>query len=294
MKRFITLFLIGLTVLLWMQCGQAGKDKTNDPIATTIFPVYDWTRELLNSESGIINILPQGANPHHFEPSPQTIRDLQNVRLFIGIDREFDGWVESLLPDHVQVVYLAESLENDTKESHEMHHHNPHYWLSVRKAKVMVEALSTALKESHAASQDSIDFYAARYLSRLDTLDQTIRTLLKDLPNKSFIQWHPAWNYFAEDYGLSVAGTLSHGHGDSPSIKEIQDLVNLAKKEKIRLVVQGLFEEQQITQVFARETQATLLTLDTMGNPDVEEESTYIKMMNQNARLFAEALQEQP
>ena len=291
MKRII-LFVSSLLLLIGLQCSRPASTTGEATIATSIFPVYDWSRILLGSQANIINILPPGANPHHFEPTPGVARQLQHVRLFIGMDPHLDGWVSPLLPKGVQIVYLSKVFEQ-TNDSH-YHDDNPHYWLSVKNARAMVEALSQTLCNHDPEQCDTITSRTSVYLEKLNQVDSDIAALFNGLKNRTFFQWHAAWNYFAEDYNLTIAGTLSQGHGDTPSIKKLANLISLAKSQSISVVVQGLHEQHSETALFAKETNAFLLTLDTLGNPEVESKSSYVRLMKQNASILANGLRQKP
>jgi len=286
LKKMITLLLASVI----FSCQQA-PESSDKIIATSIFPIYDWTRILIQDESQIINILPEGANPHHFEPTPRTIRRLQTVQLFIGIDPHFDGWVESLLPEETTVIYLGQIFGHHHEEGQNHHHHddheNPHHWLSIQKSKRMIHKLAEVLKKSLSEQSDSIDIQLNQYSAALDELDEEINQHFENVQNRSFVQWHPAWNDFADDYGLNIVGTLSYGHGDTPSLKKMQILINDVKKQNTSVVVQGLHESQTAS-IFAKETNSRLVTLHTISS---QKDTSYINMMRSNAQALAQGLQ---
>ena len=128
------------------------------------------------------------------------------------------------------------------------------------------------------------------YLQELDDLDYRIQEIFKTAKNKKFIQWHPAWNFFAEDYGLDIIGSIEKGHGYEPSIKEFKTLIDKAVSEKVKVIVLGLSIESKATETLSREIDGVVVRLDSIGDPMVKEKSTYIKLMYHNAELLAEAL----
>ena len=158
----------------------------------------------------------------------------------------------------------------------------------------MVEALSQTLCNANPEQCDSITSRTTTYLDELDQIDTDIAAMFHDLKNRTFFQWHAAWDYFAEDYDLAIAGTLSQAHGDTPSIKKLTSLINIAKNHGISVVVQGLHEQHPETVLFAKETNAVLLTLDTLGNPEIASKSSYIRLMKQNASMLANGLRQKP
>jgi zinc transport system substrate-binding protein len=108
--------------------------------------------------------------------------------------------------------------------------------------------------------------------------------------NKSFIQWHEAWNYFAADYGLAVIGTVQREGSDKASVRSIKEIVDRAKKDNVSVIVVGLSAEAKAARVLAREISGTIVPLDGTGAPDESERSDYLKLMRYNAKTLADAM----
>jgi zinc transport system substrate-binding protein len=136
----------------------------------------------------------------------------------------------------------------------------------------------------------SFDENSADFKTRLRSLDEEIADLFSDVGFHSIIQWHPAWEEFAVDYGLEIAGTVELGHGDTPSVKEFQQLVKTAKQKDVGVIVIGLNVRSQAVESLARETGASILRLDTIGDPADDDRDSYIELMRQNAHLLAGSL----
>ncbi len=130
------------------------------------------------------------------------------------------------------------------------------------------------------------------YLQELHQLDQKILNLFEPIKNKKFIQWHPAWNFFAKDYGLEITATIEHGHGDKPSVRNIKNIIELAKIENVKIIVTGLRQQNKEAELLAKEIDAKLILLDTIGNPEDQYKSSYLRLMYDNARILAEALKQ--
>ena len=128
--------------------------------------------------------------------------------------------------------------------------------------------------------------------TELAQLDSEIESALSQVATRSFIQWHPAWDYFADDYGLKIIGTLEQGHGDEPSVKDMNDLVRKGRRGDVKTIIIGLGVESKAAQALAREISGRIVRLDTMGDPENPKKSSYIAMMKDNVRLLAAALNE--
>ncbi|KQC12688.1 MAG: hypothetical protein APR63_02290 [Desulfuromonas sp. SDB] len=273
-------------LLLAVGCSQIGSPPDDDRlvIATSIFPVYDMVHNITGDSVEVIYIIPPGANPHIFEPSPDEVIVLSRVDIYLGIDPDFDGWVEQFLPSHVENFYLSDScLDVDA-------HRNPHIWLSLNHARTIVIFVEKIVSEKDSMRKYFYQGNLQEYLSEIEDLNNQAELLFTDIENNKFIQWHPAWDYLASDYNLKIIGTIESGHGDQPSISQMEDLIEQAKENQVKLVVIGLNMENPVAQTLADEIGGRLIRLDAIGDPEDEQRSTYLKTMKFNLTTLYEAL----
>ncbi|MBN2028966.1 zinc ABC transporter substrate-binding protein [bacterium] len=261
-------------------------------VATSIFPIYDITQHITGREADVFFMIPIHANPHTYQPVPSTVNQLRNSDLFIGVHRDLDGWIEDFLSESTVVVYLNEEMGEDTSHYRDpslQKYENPHLWLTVKGAEACTQIIATQL-----ASQDTVNrsIYlkqSQNYLQELDILDQRLSRLFETVQTKKMIQWHPAWDYFAEDYGLEIIGTIEHGHGDEPSLKAFQELIEIAKAQNVKTVVIGLTAQSSTVETLVKEINGSLIRLDSIGDPYDPKKSSYIKLMEYNAIQLAES-----
>ena len=297
MSKTKWIIIIFVVLLILMSCSRPTAQSDKTQIATSIFPIYDMARNIVGNTADVFFVVPVGANPHTYEPVPSEVQSMQRVDAFIGIHPEFDGWMRDHIPSSARVLFLQEKLDtheleegaHPSLEGKDDHNHNPHIWLSVRNAKVIVSQITEIMTELDAENRDYYQRQAQEYLGLLGQLDVEIDGLWKDIEHKKFIQWHPAWDYFADDYGLEIVGTIEHGHGDRPSVKEFKTLVDEARRKHVKVVVIGLNLESSATEALVEEIAGKLVRLDTIGNPDDEDRNSYIKLMRHNGRMLAGA-----
>lgn len=182
------------------------------------------------------------------------------------------------------------SHHHGDEHDHDDHVENPHLWLSVRKTRQLLKQVTGILQKNYPEFSPSFQENAKTYDAKLVQLDESIESMLSNLKRRSFIQWHPAWDYFAEDYDLNILGTLEQGHGDEPSVKDMNDLVQKAKLENVKTIVIGLGVESKAAVALAKEISGEIIQLDTMGDPENPVKSNYIALMKENVRLLVEAL----
>ncbi len=293
MKRMFIFWML----LIFSGCHQKQAPHTDGQlrIAVSIFPIQNILEKIAGDRASVFHLVPYDANPHTYEPPPSIVRDLAGVDLFVGVHPEFDGWVTRYLPPKTPILYFlsqnADSIDSGA-EIHARHHQpeNPHFWLSLRKVRSAIPMLIQQLDVQDSLSREIFHRNATDFIHNLDTLDAYIRSFFVDIPNRKFIQWHPAWNDFAEDYGLEIIGTIEHGHGDEPSVRSFGGLIEKARSENVRVVVVDLNVESRAAEALVREIDGVLLRLDVIGSPDVAERSNYFRLMKDNAKKLAAAL----
>ena len=138
MKRILMLSSMILVVLFLAACGISGQPATlssgNIKIVTTIFPPYDFAREIAKDKADITLLLKPGAESHSFEPTPQDIKTIENADLFIYTGSENDVWVEDLLaslgdraPQTMRLIDCVPTVTEEVVEGMEHEHEEDHH-----------------------------------------------------------------------------------------------------------------------------------------------------------------------
>ncbi len=281
MKRYvIALVVIAYILFSCTQPRQIQKDKLT--IATSLFPVQDIVKNISGESATVFYAVPVGANPHTFQPNPTLVHKINSADVFIGIHPEFDGWIERFLPESTSILYLSDKKEK-----------NPHIWLSVRKIIKKAETIALFLSKIDTVNEAAYNKNAKAYISELEKCDRDLQKLFSGLSGTSFIQWHPAWNYLASDYGLTIAADMQSGHGDSLSVNKFASLVNISKQNNVRLIITGVNTESREIEALRKEIDGRVVRLDTTGDPDSDEKSNYIQLMKHNGEILSRALREE-
>ena len=282
------LLALGLVGVL-ANCGDMrdGKDVAEGEallVAATIFPLADITAELAGSEAEVLTIVPAGADPHAFDPTPDLARKLEDGVLVIGVGAHLDDWVVSLSRGAgVRLLLLSEGLT--------LTEGDPHIWLDpIMVRDELLPRIADALTEILPGSGDQIARRAEAYRDSLTNLDAEIRSELADVTSPHFVASHAAWGYFAARYGLEQVGAIYHGHGREPGPRELAALVDRARLAGVR----GVFSEPQLGETAARalahEIGAELGVLEPLGGPEAPGAESYLDLMRSNAREFARIL----
>ncbi len=272
-------------------------------VVATIFPLADMVRQIAGEDAEVITLLPPGASPHTFEPTPAQIRDIARARVFVRVGAGLDDWAAKLLDahgGHLTVVTITDGLQllggPNSQSSGVLdprgHGLEPHVWLDpvlVRDHAVpaLVDALSAAAPDQRA----SFEARGAQFRDLLTRLDAEIRTALAPLRHKNYVAFHSAWRYFGRRYGLEEVAVVEPFPGKEPSAREIVGIVDTARAAQVRVVLIEPQFDSRIAEQIAREFGGRTLVVDEIGGAQVPGRNHYVDLMQYNMRAFAGALQ---
>jgi zinc transport system substrate-binding protein len=299
-------YLYLLIALIFISCS--GKDPVKPDkmrIAVSIFPICNIVKNIAGDKAEVFFIVPAGANPHTFESSPSDVKKISNAGYFIGVDKNFDGWIEKYLSKESGKFYLIREdafrmYEFNKNTGHDEKGHsgnkknmhddeggiNPHIWLTFRGGKLIAESVSKYLSEIDKPNAEYYKKNLRLYSEKLDSADKAAEGKFKKLKFKKFIQWHPSWNYFAADYGLEITGAIESGHSSEASVKTMKELAVNAKKNNVKIIIIDLELKNRAADALASEIDGRLVRLDSIGSPSKSGRSDYIELMNYNAEII--------
>ncbi len=286
--RITASFSAGIIAVLVLNPGCSQKNEIPDKpvVITSVFPVCDLIREVGGDRIAAGFIVPAGANPHNYEMLPTQAKLTSQAACFIGVHPDFDGWIRNTLRSDAKIFFLNRLEASDTS----LYSEDPHIWMSVRNTKIIVSRIAEILALVDPAGETVFKSNADHYRNRLDSLDTALTGLFSSVRSRTFIQWHPAWDRLASDYGLTIAGTVESGHGVEVTARELQRLIQEARRQHVRLLVMGLNQHENTAKVLVDAIGGTLIRLDTLGDPENHVENSYIRLMANNAEKLAEAL----
>ncbi len=257
------------------------------------------TKQVGQDRLEVKTLLPPGASPHTFEPTPQQMIGLSRARLFIKIGAGLEFWVERLLKAASSMDLTILDLSQGMPLLYGIHGHthahdakkgdlagqggaDPHYWLDPVLAQRIVERIAQQLAKMDSAHARTYLENARRYHADLEGLHQEIRAKVKEFQTREYVTFHPAWNYFSRRYGLRVIGVIEEAPGREPSPPEIARMVKELKKFKTRIVFAEPQFNPKIANAIAKEAGGKVLFLDPLGDPNHPEKSSFLKLMRYN------------
>ena len=237
MKKFIPMLFASVLMCAGLSaCNTPNTNNDKLEIVTTIFPEYDWTREILGknpANAEVTMLLDNGVDLHSYQPSAQDIVKISGCDLFIYVGGESDEWVERALEQSTNkdmvVINLLESLgdkvkEEEVKEGMEGEDHNhdhegeghdhdheeeeeteydEHVWLSLKNASAICETIEKGIEKIDPTNAETYKSNLASYKAKLNALDADYKKAVDDSSIKTLVFGDRfPFRYMVDDYGL--------------------------------------------------------------------------------------------
>lgn len=308
MKKKLLLLSVAALSLIVAGCqSQQNTAKSEKPtIIATIYPVYEFTKEIVGDKAQVELMIPAGTEPHDFEPSAKDIAKIQAADSFVYDDPNMETWVpkteESLKNSKVQFVQSTKEMvllpggeeEHDHKHVSDGHHHefDPHVWLAPSLAMQQVKSINTQLGKQYPKYQATFDKNTKKYLAKLTKLDQEYQTQLAKLPQKYFVTQHSAFNYLAIEYGLKQVPIAGLSPEEEPSPSKIAELKDLVKELSIQTVFFEENAQDKIARTLAKEANvklAVLNPLEGLTKKQLKAGENYLSVMQENLKALVQA-----
>lgn len=305
MRRVVIAMI--LFPLLGLLGGCSSPPPTGNKVGVTasIYPLADIAKRVGGDRVEVEVLIPPGASPHVFEPTPEAFREFARTRLFIMVGVGLEFWAQKLITatadetlavvraaDGVQLIPLT-AHHSESPEPHLRQHErgNPHVWLDPMVAVSLTQNIGRALMRLNPEHSQEYGERAAAYQGQLYALDERIRETVEQFRIREYVAFHPAWSYFARRYGLVEVGVIQESPGREPTPKHLQSIIRTIRDHGI----QAVFAEPQLNpsaaSAIASEAGVKVIILDPLGGPDVPGRDSYIGLMEYNLKMMREAMQ---
>jgi len=291
-----------------------GKGKLK--IVTTLFPQYDFVRQVAGDKVEVILLVPPGVEAHAYEPTPQDIVTIQKSDLFIYTGEVMEPWahkiIETVGTENIQVIEAASGIalvneeheeeheheEESESDDHDDHNHegsDPHVWLDPIYAQQMVETIVDGLVKASPENMELFKLNADTYKYELQSLHEDFEQIFEHTKYDTIMSGgHFAFGHFIERYGLKYESPYNGFAPDAePTPKRIAQLIESIKASGIKAIYYEELVDPKVAKIVAEEADAEMLMLHAAHNLSKEELNsgiTYIEIMRNNMESLKKGL----
>lgn len=260
---------IYITLLIAILCGGCTSRRPADgePLYVSILPLRSLVQGIVGDDFDIEVLVPPGASPETFEPTPRQFVGLNKARMVFNVGLiDFETMLLAKVEDQAKVVDLSRGIELIAGTcSHGSHGHththgiDPHVWTSPRALQKMAENAYEAIREAY---PDSVKYETNYRLlqQELKALDERTAARIAASDVEYFIIYHPALTYYARDYGLRQIAI--EADGKEPSAKQLTQLIRQAREDGVRRILYQSQFPASAVEVIARDIDAEYAEVD--------------------------------
>ena len=303
----------------------ASSDSQKLQIVATIFPEYDWVKEILGDQADNVDLtllLGNGTDMHSFQPTMEDILKVSTCDLFIYVGGESDSWVADalkgagnpdrkainlmdVLGDQVKEEEIVEGMQDEDGHTHEEEHthdddleYDEHVWLSLKNASLFCDTIASSLADVDPEHSRLYQQNAEAYEEKLAALDQEYQTSVEKSQSKTllFADRFP-FRYLIDDYNLTYYAAFAGCSAETDaSFETITFLAGKLDELNLPAVLTIENSDQKVAKAVIENTNTKdqkILTLNSMQSvttKDVEEGTTYLSIMENNLQILKEAL----
>jgi zinc transport system substrate-binding protein len=300
-------------------CQKKEKTETAQKIQiiTTLFPLYDFAKNIGQDKVEVVLLLPPGVEPHSFEPKPDDVVRINKADLFIYTGKVMEPWAADVLKglDNKNLVVVDSSKDisfmeekgdhphehdkeqgkSHEKEDEHKHEVDPHFWLDFANAGKMIDSILEGLVKKDPNNKDLYRVNAEQYKTKLNDLDRKFKETLSRCKKKIFVHaGHFAFGYLARRYGLTYVAAYGFSADAEPSPKKLIELTKTLKKHGLNHIYYEELITPRVAETISKETGAALLMLHgahNLAREEFERGVTFISLMEGDLKNLEIGLQ---
>lgn len=273
MKKLI---LATIVTILTLSCSSDDSSGANNTIYVTITPLKSIVEEVTCGDFDVKVLVADGASPETFEPTARQMAELNDAHMIFKVGLiDFERQLTNNIENKNKVVNLGAGITpiaGSCSHHHHHHHHahgvDPHIWTSPRALKVMVGNVRDAVMRIYPDST-KYDEASIRLMARIDSLDNYCAERIAAADVDVMMIYHPAYTYYAHDYGIEQIAIEQDGKEPSP--KQLTTLIGKARDNNIEhIFIQPQYNKDKVRTI-ANECNANIVTTNPLDKDILSE-----------------------
>lgn len=297
MKKRVILFIALILILITVGCGRE-TTSTKPQIVVSLYPLQNFAEEIGGSYVNVVNLIPPGTEPHDFEPTPQDMITISKAKLFIYNGAGLENWVNRTLANidvnKTHVLNTASKIKLHKAMGPEIAtgNYDPHIWLDPYLAQKQSTAIYQAMMEVDPKHKQIFTQNYQKLNEKFQQLEAAY-SVLAHAPSRVFVTSHAAFGYLADRYHLQQIPITGISPEDEPSPKELKNLVDLLRKDKIKVVFFETLVNNKLASTLQNEIGAkaeVLNPLEGLSAKEMASKADYFSVMMGNLSNLKKAL----
>jgi zinc transport system substrate-binding protein len=273
-----------MLILATLMLGGCGQGTTPEPVdrlnvTVSILPQKYFVERIGGNHVNVNVMAGPGDEPHTYEPKPEQLKAVSKAAAYFSIGVDFENaWLDRIASANSEMLMVdtTQGIERMPMATHyheeegaeyahdeELENPDPHIWTSPELVKIQAQTIFEALVQIDPEHRQTYEANRQGFLQDIDVLDADIRETLNGIENRKFMVFHPAWGYFARDYGLEMV-PVEIG-GQEPSAAELVALITAAKKEGIQVVFAQPEFSTKAAETIAKEISGEVLLISPLA-----------------------------
>jgi zinc transport system substrate-binding protein len=305
-KKLFLCFLVLFSIISACQpVEDEGKSDGKLKVVATIFPIYDFARNIGGDRVKVTMLLPPATDAHNYELKPEDIVKVSKADIFLFTNFEMEQWAYKIIKAAAEDTnmlavetgrgtVLLPLIDGDEHEKH-ISKFDPHIWLDLDNAQKMIDNIATAFVKKDSRNSDYYLKNAQKYKLKLIALDQRYRTELVKCQTKTILHaGHWAFAYLAKKYNLIYVAASNVTADAEPTPQKIVSLIEQVKAKNIPYIYYEDLVAPRLAQTIAQETGTGLLKLNNghdISKKDMESGLSFISLMEDNLNTLKKGMQ---
>lgn len=263
-------------------------------VYASIYPIYDFAKNIGKDKIDLNLIVPNGQEPHDFEPDNKDIKALENADVFIYNGAGLESWSDKVLKslnnkDLVSVI-ASDGVEILHESDDEI---DPHVWLDPKNAIIEAENIKDAFIKADSKNEEFYTNNFNEYRDKLEKLNEDFSEKLSNIKDNKIVVSHMAYGYLTKSYNLEQIGIEGVNAESEPDAKTMAKIVEIVRENNIKVIFTEDIVDPKIAGTIANEARIKtefLNPLESLTEEEIKNDDDYISIMTSNLNKIYEAL----
>ncbi len=290
---FPILFVLGAAAIWWASISSTVRnpvvDNDNPVLVTSGYVPYTLAKELAGDHVNVLMLMPPGAEPHAFEPTPGALITLKHADAFVYLSDELEPWASDLANvarEKAIVTKLADAVPAGA---------DPHVWMNLENAKILAAQIAQILVQIAPKYELAYGENLAKLDREINELQEEFKTAFANCQSREVVHvGHLAFKNLTDAYGLTLTALAGTSHDGEHSAQKLAGLVNAIKAKGVAAIFTEDTLSPRLAQAVAQETGAQILPLypiEHISKKDFNDNVTYADLMRRNLKSLTRGLQ---